>query len=146
MIDANRIKLVLLACFVSLVSVAAMAQSGTVSDGKTGDIAPGGCTPIGMTARGELVFPIQCRELLDRVRGPIADQQLSEPKPQSEPPPHVDSPVTKSTEVADPDQPGDRSPKGKSSRIAKIKQRHRSRETDTEATGSIGASHPRRED
>jgi hypothetical protein len=29
--------------------------------------------PIGLTARGELVFPMQCRELLDRERGPAAD-------------------------------------------------------------------------
>jgi hypothetical protein len=145
MIDANRIKLVLLACLVSLFSVAAKAQSGAVSDGKTGDVPLGGCTPIGMTARGELVFPIQCRELLDRVRGPIADQQLPDPKPQTEAAPHVDSPETKSTEVTGPDQLVNRSPKRKSSSIAIIKQRPRSRETESQTTGSLGNSHPRRE-
>jgi hypothetical protein len=33
--------------------------------------------PIGLTARGELVFPMQCRELLDRERGPAPDGATS---------------------------------------------------------------------
>jgi hypothetical protein len=33
--------------------------------------------PIGLTARGELVFPMQCRELLDRERGPAPDDLTS---------------------------------------------------------------------
>jgi hypothetical protein len=33
--------------------------------------------PIGLTARGELVFPMQCRELLDRERGPAAEGPTS---------------------------------------------------------------------
>jgi hypothetical protein len=33
--------------------------------------------PIGLTARGELVFPMQCRELLDRERGPAAEGSTS---------------------------------------------------------------------
>ena len=31
--------------------------------------------PIGLTARGDLVFPLQCRELIERERGPISERQ-----------------------------------------------------------------------
>jgi hypothetical protein len=33
------------------------------------DVPPGGCMPIGMTASGEMVFPIQCKEIIDLERG-----------------------------------------------------------------------------
>jgi hypothetical protein len=36
------------------------------------NVPPGGCMPIGLTARGELVFAMQCKELLERHRGPVA--------------------------------------------------------------------------
>jgi hypothetical protein len=61
---------------------AALAEEGSVAssgDGqgsvrteapKTGNVPAGGCMPIGLTARGEMVFPMQCRELLERERGP----------------------------------------------------------------------------
>jgi hypothetical protein len=35
-------------------------------------VPPGGCMPIGLTARGELVFAMHCKELLERHRGPVA--------------------------------------------------------------------------
>jgi hypothetical protein len=35
-----------------------------------GDVPSGACMPIGMTAQGDLVFPLQCREVLERHRGP----------------------------------------------------------------------------
>jgi hypothetical protein len=38
------------------------------------DVPPGGCTPIGLTAQGQLVFPMQCQGLLERHRGPVAPQ------------------------------------------------------------------------
>ena len=34
----------------------------------------GHCGPIGLTAQGEPVFPLQCRELVERDRGPAASQ------------------------------------------------------------------------
>jgi hypothetical protein len=40
-------------------------------------VPPGGCMPIGMTASGETVFPIQCRELIERERGKIVEQNPS---------------------------------------------------------------------
>jgi hypothetical protein len=37
-----------------------------------GDSVPsGGCMPIGLTAQGDMVFPLQCRELLEQRRGPV---------------------------------------------------------------------------
>jgi hypothetical protein len=35
------------------------------------DVPTGGCMPIGLTAQGELVFPMQCQALLERHRGPL---------------------------------------------------------------------------
>lgn len=32
----------------------------------------GNCMPIGLTARGELVFPWECREIIERERGPVS--------------------------------------------------------------------------
>jgi hypothetical protein len=35
-------------------------------------VPTGGCMPIGLTADGEMVFPLQCRELIEHQRGPVA--------------------------------------------------------------------------
>jgi hypothetical protein len=54
---------------------------------KVDDVPPGGCTPIGLTASGEMVFPLLCRTFLEQQRGPIAQElPASTPKP--------DAPVT----------------------------------------------------
>src|ERR1700736_764815 len=54
------------------------------------DVPPGGCMPIGLTASGEVVFPIQCKEFIERQRGkavegkPAASEEkaaVSEEKP-----------------------------------------------------------------
>jgi hypothetical protein len=39
------------------------------------DVPPGGCMPIGLTASGEIVFPIQCRDLIERHRGKDVEQK-----------------------------------------------------------------------
>jgi hypothetical protein len=39
------------------------------------DVPPGGCMPIGLTASGEIVFPIQCKELIERQRGKAVEQK-----------------------------------------------------------------------
>jgi hypothetical protein len=53
-------------------------------------VPPGGCMPIGLTASGEVVFPIQCKEFIERHRGkavegkPAASEEkaaVSEEKP-----------------------------------------------------------------
>jgi hypothetical protein len=36
------------------------------ADAKGDSVPPGGCMPIGMTAQGDLVFPMQCRDLLQQ--------------------------------------------------------------------------------
>src|SRR4030088_1939448 len=58
------------------------------------DVPSGGCMPIGLTAKGELVFPMQCQELLERHRGPVASQ---DPVPTSSTP----SPVPRERRAAD---------------------------------------------
>jgi hypothetical protein len=39
------------------------------------DVQPGGCMPIGLTASGEIVFPIQCKEFIERQRGKAVEQK-----------------------------------------------------------------------
>jgi len=72
-----------LALLLSVMSGVALAQiTGTVnpSPAPAGpsvkeDVPPGGCMPIGLTASGEIVFPIQCRELIERQRGKAVEQK-----------------------------------------------------------------------
>ena len=62
---------------------AALAQTtGTVNPGPApaepaakADVPLGGCMPIGLTASGEIVFPIQCKEFIDRERSKAAVEQ-----------------------------------------------------------------------
>lgn len=61
----------------SVMSGAALAQTtGTVAPSPTpaqrsadDDVPPGGCMPIGLTVSGEIVFPILCKEFIERHRG-----------------------------------------------------------------------------
>jgi hypothetical protein len=81
----------LLAGFISLFAASAMAQpvnkptngtelrSAQAEASKPDNVPVGGCMPIGLTARGDLVFPMQCRELIERERGPVPEQQLHVP-------------------------------------------------------------------
>jgi BA14K-like protein len=39
------------------------------------DVPPGACMPIGLTASGEIVFPIQCKEFIERQRGKAVEQK-----------------------------------------------------------------------
>jgi hypothetical protein len=73
----------LLALLLTVMSGAALAQTtGTVNQSPAPaeplvkeDVPPGGCMPIGLTASGEIVFPIQCKELIDRQRGKAVEQK-----------------------------------------------------------------------
>jgi hypothetical protein len=83
---------VLLAGVVSLLVSAAFAQD---------NVPPGGCMPIGLTARGDLVFPMQCRELIERERGPIQEGERKASEQRSQPEPAVKmAPTEKVTPVA----------------------------------------------
>src|ERR1700722_17733951 len=74
-----------LALLLSVMSGVALAQiTGTVnpSPAPAGpsvkeDVPPGGCMPIGMTASGEVVFPIQCKAIIERERGKAVEQNPS---------------------------------------------------------------------
>jgi hypothetical protein len=67
----------------TMTSVAALAQTtGTVNPSLTPaepsvkeDVPPGGCMPIGLTASGEIVFPMQCKEFIERERGKAVEQK-----------------------------------------------------------------------
>ncbi len=88
---------VLLAGFAALLATAAFAQSDNrpatatefrtaqAEPQKTDAVPPGGCMPIGLTARGDMVFPMQCREVIERERGPVP-AQAPEQRSQQEPP------------------------------------------------------------
>jgi BA14K-like protein len=39
------------------------------------DVPPGGCIPIGLTASGEIVFPILCKEFIEQQRGKAVEQK-----------------------------------------------------------------------
>jgi hypothetical protein len=73
----------LLALLLTVMSGAALAQTtGTVNQSPAPaepsvkeDVPPGGCMPIGLTASGEIVFPIQCKELIERQRGKAVEQK-----------------------------------------------------------------------
>ena len=73
----------LLALLLSLMSSAALAQTTGALDPSPApakpsvseDVPPGGCMPIGLTAAGEIVFPIQCRALIERARGNAVEQK-----------------------------------------------------------------------
>jgi outer membrane biosynthesis protein TonB len=103
----------LLAGFISVLATAAFAQpdnkpanamdlrSAQADLQRSDGVPAGGCMPIGLTARGDLVFPMQCRELIERERGPIPEekQQISEPRSQPEPSAKT-APTEKVTPVA----------------------------------------------
>jgi hypothetical protein len=142
----NRMRFCSLACFAWLFSACVLAQTNNDSsnldkrdprpESQTGNIPPGGCTPIGLTARGDLVFPMQCRELIERERGPVQDQVLDR-KSSTAPDmaPDIKAPNTKPNEIMAPESPGEG--KNKFSRIARTKKQHRTLEINPDTTGSI---------
>jgi hypothetical protein len=73
----------LLALLLTVMSGASLAQTtGTVNPSPAPaepsvkeDVPPGGCMPIGLTASGEIVFPIQCKDFIERHRGKPVEQK-----------------------------------------------------------------------
>lgn len=67
----------------TVTSSAALAQTtGTVGPSRAPaepsikeDVPPGACMPIGLTASGEIVFPIQCKEFIERQRGKAVERK-----------------------------------------------------------------------
>jgi BA14K-like protein len=135
-----------LAFLIVLMWSAASAQTtGTLPPASAGappkaETPPGSCMPIGLTASGELVFPIQCEGIIERARGAKVDQKPANPeKPpttgrpekannseqdataKSEPPaisspitkPAESSPITKPAESVSITKPPEKTPKPK---------------------------------
>jgi len=72
----------LLAVLLSVMSSAALAQttatvnpSAPAQPSVNDDVPPGGCMPIGLTSSGEIVFPIQCKEFIERHREMPVEQK-----------------------------------------------------------------------
>jgi len=68
-----------------LLFLSMLAASGAASAQTTGTLGPssdkdevplGACTPIGVTASGEVVFPFMCKAFLERRRGLIEEPKL----------------------------------------------------------------------
>jgi len=83
-LPSDAFALALLLSVMTVMSSAALAQTtGTINPSPAPeepsvlkeDVPPGGCMPIGLTASGEIVFPIQCRELIERQRGKAVEQK-----------------------------------------------------------------------
>lgn len=72
----------LLAILLTVMSGVAFAQTtGTVNPNPApaepsvkDDVPPGGCMPTGLTASGEMVFPLQCKGFLERQRGKVVEK------------------------------------------------------------------------
>jgi hypothetical protein len=90
-----------LASLILMMSVASLAaaraedaglnklQVAQASPSKSEHQAAGACTPIGLTANGDIVFPWECRETIEKQRGPIS---VNLPTPPNNPPSHEQSP------------------------------------------------------
>jgi hypothetical protein len=80
----------LLTFTIAIASAATLAQTLCVAQQNNApapvveDVPPGGCMPIGLTASGEIVFPIQCKELIERHRAAVG--QSSDDKGAGKPP------------------------------------------------------------
>lgn len=87
----------------------AMAQDRHLAETQQqspGTLPAGSCMPIGLTARGEIVFPWECRELIEKQRGPVSEGIPSPPKdsvakeeapsPNAEPEPVIATPALSS--------------------------------------------------
>lgn len=53
----------------------AVRVSPPAATSKTDNVPAGGCMPIGLTARGEFVFPMTCQEVLGRPSGLLSSDQ-----------------------------------------------------------------------
>ena len=148
----------LLALLLSVMSGVALAQiTGTVnpSPAPAGpsvkeDVPPGGCMPIGLTASGEIVFPIQCKEFIEQHRGKDVEQNSAavEPKPadvveqqpaavKEKPAAVEDKPAVRQSEAVAPVVPENSQPADKPLEPVPLPKRaeHRPRERVTSAAG-----------
>jgi hypothetical protein len=98
----------LLALLLSVMNGATLAQTtGTLNPGPAPaqpsvneDVPPGGCMPIGLTTSGEIVFPIQCKEFIERHGGAAVEQK---PAPEQKPAAVEEKSAAKQSEEAAPE-------------------------------------------
>lgn len=79
----------------AVISGAALAQTSSpanpgpvpaASPAKEGNMPPpGGCKPIGLTVSGEVVFPLECKEFIERMRAIDPKPAAAEAKPAAPP-------------------------------------------------------------
>jgi hypothetical protein len=83
-------------------SGAALAQTtgsvgpNPVPPSEKDEVPVGGCTPVGVTASGEIVFPFTCKAFLERRRGPIEELK---PAARDEKPPQAEKAETPAAAV-----------------------------------------------
>jgi hypothetical protein len=114
-----------------------------VQEPKQDEIPPGGCTPIGLTARGDIVFPWQCRALIEKQRGPVSEELPAAPPAvvpaQIDPAPKIDQ-APQSTPaanvVAEPEEPKRGSREKRTSKRRQQKQDAASR-ANSDRTGAV---------
>jgi hypothetical protein len=68
----------LVASGAALAQTTGLARSVSVPPSDKDEVPPGGCTPVGVTASGEIVFPLACKAFLERIRGPIEESKPAE--------------------------------------------------------------------
>lgn len=78
----------------AVISGAALAQTSSpanpgpvpaASPANEGMPPPGGCKPIGLTVSGEVVFPLECKEFIERMRAIDPKPAAAEAKPAAPP-------------------------------------------------------------
>jgi hypothetical protein len=86
----GRAGLVLCCVFPAVIGGAAFAQTGNLADPsptaaqsspKEDEPPPGGCKPIGLTVSGEVVFPFECKEFIERQKAIISRPAAAEANP-----------------------------------------------------------------
>jgi hypothetical protein len=113
---------VLCCILLTVMSGAALAQTtgsvnpspGAAEPSVKVDVSPGDCMPIGLTASGEFVFPILCKELIERERGKVVEQKpaaVEEKPPDTEEKPAAEKSEAVAPEISKPaDNPVKTSP------------------------------------
>lgn len=85
--------------FVGILLLAMICEGGVRADetavkqdpaSKAEGPPPGACLPIGVTASGEVVFPLLCKDFLDRTKGQSASQSTDEQRQSTEKPASLD--------------------------------------------------------
>lgn len=126
------IRIISMPCIATLCGVLLAATSSSASAQTTSTVNPsqqiaepaakedvpvGGCMPIGLTASGEIVFPMQCKELIEREHGKSVTQSALPTENTVAKEPEVFAPVNS--------KPADQSVEGAAKSVARNSRRDR---------------------